>query len=238
MKTTLITGAAKRVGREIAMHLSEKGWYVWIHYHTGGDDALSLAEEIRKKGGSASCVQADLTKADEMDGMFDLIRRSETGLDLMVNNAAVFFDKPLQEMTFNEWDQVFDVNLKAVWYCTKKAAELMRLGGCVINMADANAEKMWSRHAAYCISKSALKNLTVSCAKAFAPDIRVNSISPGFILRDSDTSPENWKKLVEKSLLGRGGNTADILRTVDYILETDSLTGADLIVDGGSRYSA
>lgn len=237
MKTALITGSSKRLGRSMALHLAKKDYFVWIHYFQDHQNAMATADYIRRQGGAAEILQADLTKEEAVLEMFAECSQKRKSLDLLVNNAAVIQSKRITETKFSEWNEIFGINLRAPWFCSICAAELMKSmsDGVIINIADSGATKNWIKNAAYGISKNALINLTQVLAKSLAPNIRVNSISPGLILPSDDMKPDQWNYLVRKSLLKRDGKIDDLLRALDFILDSPYLTGADIVVDGGYR---
>ena len=221
----------------MALHLAERDYFIWIHYFRDYQHAVETADRIRQHGGSAEILQADLTKEKAVLEMFAECAKKRKSLDLLVNNAAVIQSKKITETKFSEWNDIFGINLRAPWFCSVCAAELMEStsDGIIINIADSGATKNWTKNAAYGISKNALINLTKVLAKSLAPHIRVNSISPGLILPSDDMKPDQWHFLIRRSLLKREGTMDDLLRALDFILDSPYLTGADIVVDGGYR---
>ncbi|MHC1771021.1 MAG: SDR family NAD(P)-dependent oxidoreductase [Flexilinea sp.] len=237
MKTALITGSSKRLGKSLAIHLADRNYYVWVHYFQDQQAASDVCSQIRSKGGSAEIIRADLTREDEILRMFGEYSSKCDSLDLLINNAAVILSKPLTDTAFDEWNRIFDVNLRAPWFCAINAAKLMgnNKNGLIINIADSGATKNWTKNAAYGISKNALLNLTQVLAKTLAPDIRVNSISPGLILPTKGFKPDQWQRLIYRTLLKKEGQPHDVIQALDFILDASYLTGADIVIDGGYR---
>ena len=171
--------------------------------------------------------------------MFQTIDQTQP-LSLLINSASVFVKSKLNEINLDSWDEIFDVNLKAVWMCSAAAAESMKRNGAkngaIINVSDSGAYQDWVNYGAYSLSKAAVQRLTVLLAKTFAPDVRVNSISPGLILSDPSQADEGWDRIVRKSLLGRSGTVQNFIEGVAFLAESEYVTGIDLPVDGGYRW--
>ena len=228
-KVVLVTGAAKRVGRGIALRLAEEGARVAIHYHGSEQDARHTAEECH-----AELFRANLESVEEIARMFAEVDQRLGRLDGLVNNAARFnrFD-PLA-ITEKDWDFIHSVNLKAVFFCCQNGARLMLKsgGGRIVNISSLGGIRPWAEHAHYCASKAGVIMLTRALAKAWAPRITVNSVAPGVIpFEDID---ERGKKLIEATPAGRGGTPAEIADAVVYFLKaTEFVTGQVLAVDGG-----
>ena len=179
-KVILVTGAAKRIGRDIALRLAREGAVVAIHYNTSREEAERTAEEC----GAAGIFQANLEKVDEIRRMFDQVAERLGRLDGLVNNAARFTLKDPLEITEADWDFIHSVNLKAVFFCCQNAARIMRKNdsrGRIVNISSLGGLRPWSQHAHYCASKAGVIMLTKALAKAFAPIITVNSVAPGVI---------------------------------------------------------
>src|SRR3984893_8395697 len=182
MKTVLLTGAAQRIGRGIALRLHEAGYRVAIHYGTSEKEARATAEEC----GSAPVFKANLESVEEIRRMF-----SEVGpLYGLVNNAARFRRRDPLEVTEADWDFIHSVNLKATFFCCQQAAPLMKKSGegRIVNISSLGGIRPWEMYAHYCASKAGVIMLTRALAKAFAPEISVNSVAPGLILA-SDQDP-------------------------------------------------
>ena len=228
--TVLITGAAKRIGRGIALRLTREGARVAIHYHTSESEARQTAEECR----GAELFRANLESVDEIERMFREVEARMGRLDWLVNNAARFTRFDPLEITERDWDFIHSVNLKATFFCCQNAARLMKQtgGGRIVNISSLGGVRPWSEHAHYCASKAGVIMLTRALAKAWAPDITVNSVAPGVIpFEDID---DRGKRLIELTPAQRGGTPDEIAEAVLYFLRASNfVTGQILAVDGG-----
>ncbi len=233
-KIALITGASRRIGRSIALAMANEGADVIVHYNSGAEAAEKVVEDIRAIGADAEAVQADLTSADSIARMFELVRESHQRLDVLVNNAAVYHRTPIDTLTAEQWDAEFAVNARAPALCIRHATELMDRGGAIVNITDIGAEKGWANYPAYCASKAALLGLTKSCAKALAGrNIRVNAVAPGAIIwQDTDTE-EIRPRVIRQIPMQRTGQPEDIAHAVVFLAGHEYITAQTLRVDGG-----
>jgi 3-oxoacyl-[acyl-carrier protein] reductase/pteridine reductase len=229
-KVILVTGAAKRIGRGIALRLAGEGARVAIHYHRSETEALRTAEEC----GGAEVFRADLESVAEIGRMFADAGQRLGRLDGLVNNAARFTRLDPLAITEKDWDVIHSVNLKAVFFCCQNGARLMRQtgGGRIVNISSLGGLRPWAEHAHYCSSKAGVIMLTRSLAKAFAPEITVNSVAPGVIpFEDID---ERGRRMIDSTPAKRGGTPAEIADAVVYFLKASNfVTGQILAVDGG-----
>ena len=166
----LVTGSTKRVGLAIALALAKSGRDIFIHSRSGADDAEVAAEQVRALGRKAWVVTADLTRGDEVSAMFEAIRRTTSRLNILVNSAAVFGTTPPDSLSEHDFDYFIDTNLKGPYLCCIEAKKLMPPGSNIINIADVAAERPFSNHVPYCVSKAGLVMLTRALAKT-SPDI-------------------------------------------------------------------
>ena len=229
-KVVVVTGAAKRMGRSIALDLAGRGARVAIHYKDSAEEARATAAAC---GGRTFC--ADLAKVSEIRQLFLEIERAYSRLDCLVNNAAVFRAVDPLEATEEDWDSIHDVNLKGTFFCCQQAAKLMLRGGGgrIVNIASLGGLRPWSKHVPYCASKAGVVMLTQALAKALAPDIAVNGIAPGVVHFGKEMT-EEIAHLVRLTPQGRHGTGADIAETVRMLLEGPSfVTGQVIAVDGG-----
>ncbi len=239
METVLITGAARRVGSLIAEDLAARGCFVWIHYHTHEQEARDLCETIRQNGGLAGHVKADLTDINEINEM--LIEISESGhgqLTTVINNASVFQTGTLRETGPLDWDRTMNTNLKAVWYLSAQFAGRFPDARRIITIGDASADSHMPQHAVYALSKHALKFLTEQMAIAYAPDIRVNLLSPGLVLKSDYEAQNTWNDRQRRALLTNDDIIDSILAGIRFLMQDPGMTGAELIIDNGFRFSA
>lgn len=230
-KVILVTGAAKRIGRDIALRLGREGARVAIHYNTSREEAERTAGEC----GAAGIFQANLESVDEIRRMFGEIGERLGCLDGLVNNAARFTMKDPLEITEADWDFIHSVNLKAVFFCCQSAARMMRQnpgGGRIVNISSLGGLRPWAHHAHYCASKAGVIMLTKALAKAFAPEVTVNSVAPGVI--PFGPTDERVDRLVCRTPAGRAGTGDEIADAVVYFLRASNfVTGQILAIDGG-----
>jgi NAD(P)-dependent dehydrogenase (short-subunit alcohol dehydrogenase family) len=229
-RIVLVTGAAKRIGRAIAIGLHQSGYRVAIHYGTSEKDARATAEEC----GSAPLFQANLENVDDIRRMFREVEERLGGLYGLVNNAARFRRRDPFEITEADWDFIHNVNLKATFFCCQQAALLMRKTGAgrIVNMSSLGGIRPWEMYAHYCASKAGVIMLTRALAKAFAPQITVNSVAPGVILA-SDEDPRA-QDLIAATPAKRSGTAEEIAEAVLYFINaTNFVTGQVLAIDGG-----
>jgi NAD(P)-dependent dehydrogenase (short-subunit alcohol dehydrogenase family) len=226
----LITGAARRIGRGIALRLAREGARVAIHYNRSEAEARRTAEEC----GGAELFRANLESVDEIARMFAEVETRMGRLDWLVNNAARFTRFDPMAITEKDWDFIHSVNLKATFFCCQHGARLMQKsgGGRIVNLSSLGGIRPWAEHAHYCASKAGVIMLTKALAKAWAPQIAVNSVAPGVIpFADID---ERGKRLVEMTPARRGGTPDEIADAVVYFLRASNfVTGQVLAVDGG-----
>jgi 3-oxoacyl-[acyl-carrier protein] reductase/pteridine reductase len=229
-KVILVTGSAKRVGRGIVLRLAEEGARVCIHYHHSEDAARQTAAEA----GGAELFRANLESVAEIDAMFAELEQRMGRLDGLVNNAARFTRIDPLDITEKDWDFIHSVNLKSVFFCCQNGARLMKKtgGGRIVNISSLGGLRPWAEHVHYNASKAGVIMLTKGLAKAFAPDITVNSVAPGVI--PFDDIDERGKRMIEATPAKRGGTPSEIADAVVYFLKASSfVTGQILAVDGG-----
>ena len=180
-------------------------------------------------------MAADLGSTDSCQSFIENACAINKRLDVLVNNAAVFYPTPLMELNDAVWNEIINVNLKAPLFLSRASiTSLMETSGCIINIADIHADRPLKNHPLYSISKAGLIMLTRSLAKELAPGIRVNAISPGAILWPDDLGAETRKKILARTALKRPGTVEDITRAVRYLVEdANYTTGEVLVVDGG-----
>jgi NAD(P)-dependent dehydrogenase (short-subunit alcohol dehydrogenase family) len=236
-KVALVTGAAKRVGRSIALALAERGAELVVHYRTSEREAQEVLALAKKLGGKPVAVCADLSKSAEVGAMVESAMRAFGRIDILVNSAAVFDRTPFPTLTEADWDRFLAVNLKAPFLLCRQVGETMcRQGhGKIVNLADIAGVKVWADFLPYSVSKAGLLALTTGLAKALAPAVQVNAIAPGTVLLPEDTAPEEVARAVERVPLRRLGSPEDIARAAVYLIESEFVTGEVLTVDGGQR---
>jgi NAD(P)-dependent dehydrogenase (short-subunit alcohol dehydrogenase family) len=229
-RVILVTGAARRIGRAIAVRLAREGARVAVHYSSSEADARCTAEQ---SGGEL--FRADLTSVDEIVRLFDDVAGRFGRLDGLVNNAARFTRLNALEITEADWDFVHSVNLKAVFFCCQQAAKVMRSGegGHIVNISSLGGLRPWPDHVHYCASKAGVIHLTRALAVALAPSISVNSVAPGVVPFEEADNPE-IQRFVARTPAKRAGTGEDIADAVVYFLQSSRfVTGQILAVDGG-----
>ena len=232
----LVTGAAKRLGRSIALALAEAGADVAVHFGRSRREADETVEDIRAAGRRAEAFEADLADEAQIAAMFERVGEVFGRLDVLVNSAAVFEPGPIESLTADAWDAQMAVNARAAALCIGRAVAMMDRGGAIVNITDIAASKAWGGYPAYCASKGALEALTRSCARALAGrerGIRVNAVAPGAILWDDDTSEERKQQVLRQVPMGRCGSAEDVAAAVVFLAGQDYITAQTLRVDGG-----
>lgn len=231
-KTVLVTGAAKRIGRAIAIRLAEQGARVAIHYHASEQAAQATAAEC----GGAELFRADLAQVPEILRLFAEVEQRLGKLDGLVNNAARFTRIDPLEITESDWDYIHDVNLKATFFCCQQGARLMRKGGSgrIVNISSLGGIKPWAQHVHYCASKAGVIHMTRALAKALAPEITVNSVAPGVIPFGGEEADERIQRMIRATPAQRSGTGQEIADAVMFFLtSTNFVTGQIVSVDGG-----
>lgn len=233
-QTALITGAARRIGAAIARDLAGKGWRVVAHYHRSEADALALASDIARAGGSCEVLQADLGARAEIETLVARARDKVGPIDCLVNNAAVFRYDTLASLEWSNWDAHMTANLAAPAFLSRDfARQVPESGGVIINLLDQKVDNLNPDFLSYTVSKVGLRGLTEILALALAPRVRVCAIAPGITLISGKQTQQSFEKAFKATPLGRSSTPADIVAAVGFILSTPSLTGQVLTLDGG-----
>jgi pteridine reductase len=236
MKThplALITGAAHRVGRSLALTLAHKGYAILLHYNQAGEQAIKTSEEIRSLGVPVFLFQADLTKDTDLISLISKIDSISHPLNVLVNSAAIMRKSNTRDISITTWDTTLALNLRAPYFLSQQAASRMNFGGLIVNITDVGAHKLWTGYPAYVVSKAALETLTLLLAKLYAPGIRVNAIAPGLVLPSDNFSQNEWERLVDRLPLQRPSSMSDISATLSFLVDNPSITGQTIVVDGG-----
>ena len=234
MKTALITGGAARIGAQIVKTLHHNQFNIIIHCNQSKDKAQLLCDELNSiRANSVEIVSGNLNNIDELDSLVSSIK----SIDLLVNNASVFYPKSVEDSEIKDWDDVININLKAPFFLSKGLSKtLSKNDGSIINIIDIHSERPLKKHAIYNISKAGLKMLTQTLAKELAPRIRVNGVSPGSILWPQDSaeiSEDDKNLMLERIALHRQGSPQDIADTVLFLTNSNYITGQIINIDGG-----
>lgn len=242
-KTVLITGAAKRLGRETALLLARRGAALILHCNRSLREALTLQKEIKALGAEAWVVRQEFDlKQGRVDaavrGLASKVSKECPPVDILINNAPIFYPTPLEKISEKDWDSFQTVNLKVPFFLAREFGMQMkkRKQGKIINLVDWTGWRPDPNYLPYAVSKAGLMALTEGLAKALAPHVQVNGIAPGPILKAKGMTPAGEKKAAGKTLLGRFGKPEDIAEAVRFLCEkADYITGVCLPVDGGCR---
>ena len=236
-KVALVTGAAKRVGRSIALALAERGAELVVHYHGSEREAHDVLARAKQLGRKPVAARADLAISADIDALAETAVRAFGRIDILVNSAAIFYRTPIATLTEADWDRFLTVNLKAPFLLCRRVGELMsRQGsGKIVNVADIAGTKVWAEYIPYSVSKAGLLALTTGLAKALAPAVQVNAIAPGTVLLPDGSSAEERVRALARVPLQRLGSPEDIARAAVYLIQSDFVTGEVLTVDGGQR---
>lgn len=238
-KVALVTGAARRVGAEIASELHDAGFNLVLHFNRSGADAQAICDKMNgTRAGSAITVQADLGDMAAIEQLAKSAKAHWNRLDVLVNNASTFFPTPVGDISESDWNDLFDTNVKAPLFLSQALVpSLKQSRGIIINIADIHAERPLAEHPVYCAAKAGNAMLIKSLAKELAPDVRVNGVAPGAILwpeNKGELNDEEKNNILQRIALKRLGNPRDIARTVRFLV-TDApyITGQIIAVDGG-----
>ncbi len=235
--TALITGAAHRIGRAIALDLARHGRAVALHYHRSDAAATALAREIEAGGGRARAVAADLADEAETSGLVARAAAALGEVDCLINNAAAFEPDTAETATRESWDLHMETNLRAPFVLMQQMAGALPEGrpGNIINLLDERVWNLTPNFVSYTLSKVGLWALTRTMAMALAPAVRVNAIGPGAALPSARQSPEQFARQVAAAPLGRGTSPEEICAAVRFILAAPALTGQMIALDGGKH---
>jgi NAD(P)-dependent dehydrogenase (short-subunit alcohol dehydrogenase family) len=239
MTAALVTGAARRIGREIALGLAMQGFDVAIHYNGSAEEAEDVAERIRALGRKAATVQADLADALAVAALGPAAAEKIGPLTLLVNNASRFEHDDIWDMTAESWDLHLGINLRAPALLSQAFARGLPPGthGNIINIIDQRVWKLTPQFFSYTASKAGLWAITRTLAQALAPRIRVNAIGPGPALASSRMGEAEFLKQASRTILERGTSPAEISSAVSFILSQPAMTGQMIALDGGQHLS-
>ena len=232
-KVALITGGATRVGRGIAIALATQGMRVIIHYNKSKSAALETSDEIALQGEECRLVQADLRSKMQVDELLQTALQHWGRVDLLVNNASLHTRTPFSELSPTEWDQVMDVNLRGTFLCSLAFGRQMKTqgGGKIINIADWAAEHPSADYLPYCVSKAGVIALTKALARALAPTVQVNCISPGAILMPEHFSEKESDHPADPALEKRICSPDDIVAALLFLASgSDNITGTNIVI--------
>lgn len=231
----LITGAATRVGRQVALYLAERGAHISFSYYLETEPWQQTLAEIKALGVKAMAMPVEIRDSAQIKQFVQKTVEHFGKIDVVINSASIWLKAPFLEITEADWDLAMDINLKGPFLMAQAVAPYMlkQGNGLVINITDLSAYQLWPGYAHHGVSKAGLAWLTKAMALELAPHIRVNAIAPGTVLLPENAPPEKVKWAVEKSVLQRVGSPEDVARMATFLIENDFTTGAVYFVDGG-----
>src|SRR5271169_3144576 len=233
-KVALVTGAAKRIGRSVALRLAPEGADAIVNYRGSNSEAGEVSAQITAMGRRAVAVQADVAKRADVIALFEAVEKEFGRLDILVNNAGMFFPAKFEELTEEQWDRILDTNLKSQFLCSQAASPMLRRSGHgrIVNFASLGGLLAWPAYTHYCVSKAGVIMLTRCLARALAPEITVNAIAPGTISFAGD-APELAEDFIHRAPLRRTGTAEDIDDAVLFLAQSPFITGQVIVADGG-----
>ncbi|MDR0978342.1 MAG: 3-oxoacyl-ACP reductase FabG [Lachnospiraceae bacterium] len=238
MKTILITGASRGIGREIAINLAKEGYKVIANYNKSEKEALKLQKELQSEGFSIEIYKADVSKTEEIKQMVEYVLNKYKNIDVLINNAGISDTKLFTDITEEDWDKMINTNLKSAFFASQSVASNMihNKNGCIINISSVYGMVGGACEVHYSVSKAGIDGLTKALAKELGPsNIRVNSIAPGAINTDmnKNLTKEDIEELKKETPLGRMGETKDIYKCVKWLIEDEYTTGQVISPNGG-----
>jgi NAD(P)-dependent dehydrogenase (short-subunit alcohol dehydrogenase family) len=234
-KAALVTGGARRIGREIALALAAAGADVAITYLRSQREAGQAVEDIRRRGVRGLALACDVREEKSVRTALKKVTAEFGGLDLLVNNAAVYETVEFEKITVRQWDEMFATNARGPFLVSQAALKAMRpRHGRIIHLGSLGGLRPWGTHAHYCASKAALTMLTQVMAKALAPDIAVNCVAPGMIDLGDGRDAAFLRRIAGKTPMQRNGSAEEVVRAVMFFATAPQfITGQVLTVDGG-----
>ncbi|PKL86806.1 MAG: short-chain dehydrogenase [Ignavibacteriae bacterium HGW-Ignavibacteriae-1] len=233
--TVIITGGARRIGRGLAIQFANSGWNVGIIYNKSAEQATETVHLIQKTGVKAFSIQADVSQHDEIQNAIAEMKNHFGDVQVLVNNAAIYPERQsLSELTIDSWELVMNTNLRSILSSSQKFAEIAQSGARIINIASLGAFRIWKQRIPYNVSKAGVIQLTKALALELAPDISVNSVSPGTIEIKDEAADAGALISVDKIPMKRYGNVNDVFDAVYFFANCSSfITGQNLSIDGG-----
>ena len=236
-KVTLITGAAHRIGAQMACQLHQAGMNIALHYRNSKEQAQALADELNaERPNSVVLIQADLLATKHLSDVVAAATKPWQRLDVLINNASTFYPTQVGNATEADWDDLIGSNLKAPFFLSQAAAsELAKQQGCIVNIVDIHSQRPMKGYPIYSVAKAGLAMLTMSLARELGPEVRVNGVAPGAILWPEHEMEDKTKdEILNRTVLKRQGSPSDIARTVLFLIrDADYISGQIINVDGG-----
>lgn len=234
----LVTGGSKGIGAATVKYLAENGYQVILNYNKSENSANEIKKELKEKNINIDIIKADVSNKEEIDLMINEIIKKYHKIDALINNAGISQEKPFLDLNDDEWNNIMNINLNSVYYCTKAVLPHMlnKEDGCIINISSIWGVTGASCEVAYSTTKAAIDGLTKSLAKEMGPsNIRINSIAPGIIDTDmnKNLSKEDIKNIKEEIPLNKIGRPEDIAKCVKWLIEDNYTTGQVININGG-----
>ena len=238
-KNLLITGAATRVGKAIALHFAEKGWNIALHYFRSSSKAKELKKIIEQNWVKVALIKADLKNSKQVEKIVPLAKKKLGAIDCLINNAALFEKDDISNFTAKSWNDHFNINLLAPTILTKQFAKQAskKTVSNIINIIDQRIFNLTPFFMSYTISKSGLQTLTKTMAMRLAPNIKVNAIAPGPTIKSKRQTDRHFRNQVKSTLLKKSVRLEDICDTVEFLINNNSITGQIVAVDSGQNLS-
>ncbi|HEX3430861.1 MAG TPA: SDR family oxidoreductase [Rhizomicrobium sp.] len=236
-KTVLVTGAAKRLGRAIAIDLARNGWDIAVHFNSSQSDARETADQVRAAGRRAALVNADLSDESETGTLVERATGSLGLISALVNSASIFEPDDWASVSRESWNRHLSVNLRAPFVLCQAFARALPgdRKGAIVNIIDQRVLKPTPHFLSYGVSKAALSWLNITLAQALAPRIRVNAVAPGPTIINARQSEAHFRRQREATILGNGAEPQDVCDAVRYLLSASAVTGEMIAVDGGQH---
>ncbi len=236
-KSVLITGAARRLGRAIALDLAKAGWDVALHYNNSEAEAREAAAAVRAMGRRAALLRADLTDEEETAGLIAKAAAEIGPLGGLINNASLFENDAWQSVSRHSWEMHMQVNLRAPFVLSQHFALALPAdaSGAIVNIIDQRVLKPTPQFMSYSLSKAGLYWLNTTLAQALGPRIRVNAVAPGPTIINARQSESDFRRQREATVLRTGAEPEDVCVAVRYLLEAEAVTGEMIAVDGGQH---
>lgn len=233
-KVALVTGGGRRVGRALALALAGRGAVVAVHYNASEKEGRETVKTIETSGGRAELFAGDLTSPTAPEALVGDVVKRLGGFDVLINSAAVMVRTPFGEVTTDQWDAIFALNLRAPFFLAQAAApHLRKVKGAIVNIADLAAFETWPAYLPHGLTKSGIVHMTKSLARVLAPEVRVNAIAPGTVLLPEDWSDKAAAHLKDTTPLKREGTPEDVASAMLFLLDAEYVTGETIVVDGG-----
>jgi pteridine reductase len=235
-KVAIVTGAARRVGKAIALALAARGAHVVITYNRSAAEAQQTRQEVEAHGVQGLALQGDVTRSHDIRALVEQVIERFGRIDILVNNASNYYKTPFHSLTEEQWDDLVDTNLKGTFLMAKRVGdEMLKAGsGKIINLADWAGYRPYKDYIPYCVAKAGVIALTQALAKTLAPSIQVNAVAPGPVMLPEDFDDSIREAVIRATPLKRVGSPQDVAQTVVFLVEgSDFITGATIMVDGG-----